>query len=424
MRVLHVSHQYHPAIGGSERYIIDLSETLAQRGHAVSVFTTQSRDYHTWRNELPASEIIQGVPVTRFPSLPRGALAWRLLQIGQQGSAYSASHLYTPHLLYGNGPISPALFAALLRQARDYDLMHINQLHYAHAWTAYIAARWRGVPIVLTPHLHVEQPQTYDAPHLWQVLRGSDANLAVTRAEQDFLAERLPGHQVVLGGNGLRLADFPPRDRASARARFGLPPDAFVLLCLGRKTEYKGLAEVLRIFALLRRQRPDLYLLAVGPETDHSQRLWQQYQGLAGVVVRGAVADDERLDALAACDALAMPSTGEAFGIVYLEAWAYAKPVIGATIQSVASLVTDGVDGLLVDPAMPNQLLTAIMTLVDNPARAAAMGQAGQAKLVRRYTTERITDIVEGLYARVLRRRRTTQVRPARVAAAPLRQKA
>jgi glycosyltransferase involved in cell wall biosynthesis len=409
MRILHVTHQYHPAIGGSERYITDLSETLAQRGHAVSVFTTQARDYHTWRNELPPRETINGVPVTRFPSLPRGGLAWRLLQIGQQGSAFSASHLYTPHLLYGNGPISPALFAALLRQVRNYDLVHINQLHYAHAWTAYIAARGRGVPIVVTPHLHVEQPQTYDAPHLWQVLRGSDAILAVTRAEQKFLAERLPGRQVVLGGNGLRLADFPPRDRANARSRFGLPPHAFVLLCLGRKTEYKGLAEVLRIFALLRRARQDLYLLAVGPETAHSQRLWEQYAGLDGLVVRGAVADDERLDALAACDALAMPSTGEAFGIVYLEAWAYAKPVIGATIQAVASLVADGVDGLLVDPTMPTQLLTAITTLVDNPARAAAMGQAGRAKLVRRYTTERIADTVEGLYARLLRRQRTTR---------------
>ncbi len=55
----------------------------------------------------------------------------------------------------------------------------------------------------------------------------------------------------------------------------------------------------------------------------------------------------------AACDVLALPSVGEAFGIVYLEAWAYRKPVIAAAIESAASLIDDGVDGFLVDTEHP-----------------------------------------------------------------------
>lgn len=408
MRVLHVTHQYHPAIGGSERYITDLSETLVRRGHQVDVFTTRSRDYHTWQNELSVFETIKGVNVHRFPSWGRGPGTWRLLGHGLRNYAHSRSPLFEPLIFFGNGPVSPQLFWAMLRRARTYDLVHINQLHYAHAWTAYVAARLRNLPIVVTPHIHVEQPQTYDVGYLWRILRGSQAVLAVTGAERAFLQRRLPQQSVIQGGNSRTLAELPPRDRGLSRQCFGLPADAFVLLFLGRKTEYKGLAQVLQAFTTLRARRSDLYLLAVGPETEHSQQVWQQVGAVEGLVVRGAVSDEERLAALAAADVLVMPSTGEAFGIVYLEAWAYGKPVIGANIQAVRSLIDDGVDGFVVDPALPSQLLGAILTLADGPRRAAEMGQQGQRKLRQRYRTERITDVVEATYAQVLRRVRTT----------------
>jgi glycosyltransferase involved in cell wall biosynthesis len=408
MRVLHVTHQYYPAIGGSERYITDLSEALARRGHDVDVFTTRSRDFHTWQNELPVFETINGVHVHRFGSWGRGPGAWRMLGHGLRSYAQSRSPLFEPLIFFGNGPVSPPLFWAILRRAHQYDLVHINQLHYAHAWTAYVAARLRKLPIVVTPHIHVEQPQTYDIGYLWRILRGSQAVLAVTGAERAFLQRRLPDQSVIQGGNSRSLAEVPPHELGLSRQRFGLPANAFVLLFLGRKTEYKGLAQVLHAFTTLRRQRSDLYLLAVGPETEYSQQVWQQVGAVEGLVVRGAVSDEERLAALAAADVLVMPSTGEAFGIVYLEAWAYSKPVIGANIQAVQSLIDDGVDGFVVDPALPSQLLGAILTLVDHPQRAAEMGQQGQRKLRQRYRTEHITDVVEATYARVLRRVRTT----------------
>lgn len=407
LRALHVTHQYAPAIGGSERYITDLSEALAQRGHTVAVFTSQACDYHTWRSQLPPFELRNGVQVHRFASWTRGPLTWRLLEWGLNRYRQSRSPLAAPAIFLGNGPVSPSLLLALWRQVRSYDLVHINQLHYAHAWTAYLAARARGMPIVLTPHIHVEQPETYDVGYLWRILWGSDVVLAVTRAEQEFLQRHLPGQTVVQGGNGLSLAAFPPRDPGECRRRLGLPVDSFVLLFLGRKTEYKGLAHLLAAFMTLRRRHPNLYLLAVGPETAYSQTLWRQYEGLDGLVVREAVDEEQRLDALAACDVLAMPSTGEAFGIVYLEAWAYSKPVIGANIQSVRSLIDDGVDGFVIDPMQPGQLLAAIQRLITDQRLAHHLGWQGNRKLHRHYTIGHIAGIVEGAYLRALRHART-----------------
>ncbi len=406
MRVLHVTHQYRPAIGGAEQYITDLSEELARRGCLVDVYTSRSVDYHTWSNKLPASETLDGVRVHRFRSLPRTRIVWRLLSYGVYHSLRSGWACFEPFVFFGNGPVCPGMLARLLRRVRQYDLVHINNLHYSHALLAYIAARLRGVPVVITPHVHAEQRETHDVGYMRRILRGSDVVLAVTSAEKQYLLDRGLNDDIVVGGNGLRLDRFPPLDQLAARARLGLPAAGYVILFFGRKTDYKGLDLCLEAFASIRQTRQDVFLLAVGPETDFSHALWPRYASLGGLFVRDKVSDEERLAALASCDVLALPSTGEAFGIVYLEAWAYRKPVIGAEIASVSSLVHHGEDGFLVEPRRVDDLLGALTYLAEHPEVGCTMGERGRAKLERRYTIEHIADIVEATYTRVLRRQR------------------
>lgn len=406
MRVLHVTHQYRPAIGGAEQYITDLSEELACRGCLVDVYTSRSLDYHTWRNELPASDVLDGVRILRFRSLPRTRIVWRLLSYGVYHSLRRGWACFEPFVFFGNGPVCPGMWAKLLRCADQYDLIHINNLHYSHALLAYSAARLSGVPVVITPHVHAEQRETHDVGYMRHILCGSDVVLAVTSAEKHYLLDRDLNEDVVVGGNGLRLDRFPPLDQSAARARLGLPEAGYVILFFGRKTDYKGLDLCLEAFVSLRQIRQDVFLLAVGPETDFSRALWPRYAALDGLFVREKVSNEERLAALASCDVLALPSTGEAFGIVYLEAWAYRKPVVGAEIASVSSLVHDGEDGFLVEPRRVEPLLEVFTYLAEHPEVGCAMGERGRAKLERRYTIERIADIVEATYTRVLRRRR------------------
>lgn len=403
MRLLHVSHQYAPAIGGAERYITDLSEELATRGHLVDVFTTRSQDYLTWANALPKWAMLNGVRVRRYRSLPRTRLAWHLLSLGIAQARRGDRPGYAPLMLLGNGPVSPGLAVGLLRQIRRYDLVHINSLHYAHAWVAYVAARRAGVPVVITPLLHIGQPETYDVGYMRRILRGCDAVFAMSEAERRLLLQRGLSRDVVVAGHGLRLERFPPLEPAAARAGLGLPADAFVVLFLGRKTEYKGLPLLLDAFAALRRRRPNALLLAVGAETDYSRRLWAKHAAQQGVIIREAVSDEERLAALAACDVLALPSTGESFGIVFLEAWAYGKPVIAAHIESATALIDDAVDGFLVNVEHPGDLSRRLVQLAAQPDVGRRMGENGRRKLHARYTVDVTADIIEGAYYRVCR---------------------
>lgn len=410
MRLLHVSHQYEPAIGGSERYITDLSEEMARRGHEVDVYTSRAVDYHTWQSVLPPHEVINGVNIRRFQALPRRGHTWRALDIGLGNYWPRRRRFYEPFIYYGNGPIMPGLFQAVLTQAQRYDLMHINQLHYAHAATAYYAAKLRNLPVVITPHLHAEQRETYDVGYLQAILRGSEVIFTDTSGEHDFLVKRgFPPMQVVTGGGSLNLALFPPQESAAARAQLGIPQDAFVVLFLGRKIHYKGLEPSLAAFMALRQSHPRAFFVAMGPETEASLKLWRGLGNMPNLLVRDHVEDAERLAALAASDVLLLPSTGEAFGIVYLEAWAYHKPVIGSPIQAVKALISDGVDGWLIEPGQVAAIAERLRWLAENPAAARAAGDAGHAKLLRRYTTTRVADLVEGAYFRAHRRHRSHQ---------------
>ncbi len=415
MRLLHVTHQYPPAVGGAERYIADLSEGLVKRGHQVDVYTSRAVDYHTWRNDLPVRETIEGVDIYRFNAWPRRRHTWRMLEIGLRNYWPKRSPWLQPLIFYGNGPVAPGLFWTILRRAHDYDLIHISQLHYAHAATAYAAAKLRGMTIVVTPHLHAEQRQTYDVDYLRAVLHGSQMILADTDGEREFLVDQgFPAIKVVTGGSGSNLDHFPPRDPATARTQLGLPADAFVVLFLGRKTPYKGLEATLQAFARLRRTHPHAYLVAMGPETAESQQLWQTQGVPEQVIVYGQVEDDARLAALTAADVLLLPSIGEAFGIVYLEAWAYGKPVIGAPIRAVSALIDEGVNGWLIAPERIEAITTRLAWLADHPAEARTIGEAGRTKLHKRYTTQRIAELVEGVYLRAIRRHHT-QRRPVTV---------
>ena len=409
MRFLHVTQRYLPAIGGAERYIADLSEELVCRGHQVDVFTTRALDFYSWKTALPPFEHLNGVNVLRFRSMQRRAWVWAVLHFGLDRYWRTRSPRYEPLVLLGGGPLAPGMFWSILTQGRSYDLIHLSCLVYSHVAYGYWAAHRLGVPVVITPLAHAEQEVTYNLGYQRWAMAGSDHVIAMTGAERDlFLSLGLDPWRVTVAGTGLRPESYEHGlkwDKTTARLRLGLPSEGFVVLFLGRKSDYKGLDLALDAYAALLPLHPELRFLAVGPETDYSRALWPRYEGLAGLHILESVSDEEKLAALQACDCLVLPSMGESFGIVFLEAWIMNKPVIGARTLSVASLIQDGHDGFLAAPGDVADLAANIARLCANPELARRMGARGREKVLSRYTVPHIAERVEGIYLRVLRRR-------------------
>ncbi len=174
---------------------------------------------------------------------------------------------------------------------------------------------------------------------------------------------------------------------------------------------YKGHDVLLRALALVRAKVPDVEWVVVGDGP-----LRGELEGLArsggvadSVRFLGSVSDEQRNRWLARADLLAMPSrlpggglAGEGFGIVYLEAGAYGKPVVAGNVAGALDAVADGESGLLVDPADPQAVAEAIATLLLDRELARRLGSAG-AERAQRFAWPVIAARVEALLLEQLR---------------------
>jgi len=182
----------------------------------------------------------------------------------------------------------------------------------------------------------------------------------------------------------LHLADAP----ANLSLPRGFPERGRVILTVGRwaaSERYKGADELIRSVSQLVTIVPDLRLVAVGAGDDLS-RLVRVAADL-NVADRVHFLEDLSCEELAACyaraEVFALPSGGEGFGLVFLEAMAFSKPVVAASCGGTTDVVEDGINGLLVPPGDARALAQALGRLLSDEPFRAGLGQRG-AEIVRR----------------------------------------
>jgi glycosyltransferase involved in cell wall biosynthesis len=170
------------------------------------------------------------------------------------------------------------------------------------------------------------------------------------------------------------------------------------LLCVGRLIPIKGHIVLLRAFAAARQQVPRLTLDVAGrgPLEPALKALAKELGVHEAVRFLGHVTPIQ--DAIEEAAVVVVPSMGEGFGMVALEAMERGRPVIAAAIGGLGELVRDGVTGLLADPGDEESLRHAIARLASDPELARRMGAAGRARAVDRFLQERCTDRTELLY--------------------------
>jgi glycosyltransferase involved in cell wall biosynthesis len=164
-----------------------------------------------------------------------------------------------------------------------------------------------------------------------------------------------------------------------------------IVLIVGRMAggeRDKGHAALIRAMPEVASQVPEALLLIVGRGADesHLRRLSEQLAVAGHVHFAGYVPDSELPAYYEACELFAMPSFGEGFGLVYLEAMYHAKPCIAGRRDAAAEVVVDGQTGLLVEPGDVEHLARALVELLTNRARAAQLGRAGRERLDQHFT--------------------------------------
>jgi glycosyltransferase involved in cell wall biosynthesis len=200
--------------------------------------------------------------------------------------------------------------------------------------------------------------------------------------------------------NGIDIPADVADSRADLRASLGLPRDRRHIICVARFHPVKDHAMLLRAFAAIAARVPDVDLLLAGDGPLRPELEAQIAQ--AGITDRvrllGVRRDVPRL--LRAADVFALTSVSEAASITLLEALAARCPVVVTDVGGNPEIVRHGVEGLLVPRGDAAATAAALADLLENPAKAEAMGDAGYRRVVERYRLETTIARYDALFAR------------------------
>ncbi len=386
MRVLHLGKFFPPFAGGMEHFMSDLLHAQSACGVTAAALVHDHQPGSRGRRPAPDDP----PPIYRAPCHGR--------------------------LLYA--PISPAFPFWLRRAIREFkpDLLHLHLPNTSAFWALALPAA-RRLPWVIHWQSDIV-PTRLDrwlgrAYHLYRPLeqRLLAASRIVIATSPPYLAAstalapwRERCHVIPLGIDPARIPVPDPAAVARAEALWG--DTSFRVLAIGRLTYYKGHEVLIRAAADL----PDSRVLIVGTGDRQAglQTLVNQFD-LGGRVVLAGFQPDADLNALlASCDVLCLPSLdrAEAFGLVLLEAMRFAKPVVVSDIPgSGAGWVTrQAGHGLLVPPGDPVKLAAALRELQADPARRAALGQAGLAALREHFGIQPVAAAITALYRGIVER--------------------
>jgi glycosyltransferase involved in cell wall biosynthesis len=223
-----------------------------------------------------------------------------------------------------------------------------------------------------------------------------------TSGAETYVARGADPDRVDVVHNGRNLDAFVDAEPAPLREEFGVPAGAPLVGMVSRLVPKKGQVDLVDAWPRVRASHPDAHLVLVG---DGAER-----EALAARAASLGVADsvhfagnrDDVPQVLAALDVFVFTSYSEGLSGALLEAMAAGKPIVATGIVENRELVTDGETATLVPTQAPDAVARAVVDLLDDPTRAAALGRAAQRDAVDRFSLERMVGNFEAFYESVL----------------------
>ncbi len=402
MRILLLNDLHDPRIGSSVRLMYQLGERLRAQGHECALVST------TTRRDEATPTVIEGLEVFRLWSdYPVRFRAWVSL----------------------DNPRVREPFARLLEQWKP-EIVHSHLVHTHLGYASLTQARASGAGVLFTAHdvmtfCHQKLTCFHGGEEHGGTLRDYRAywqkclpcqrlrwnpwrNRAIRRVlERDVHRTSAVSAELaeVLRQNGIRVdrvlhnalrvqSALPaPAEVERFRERFDLVGKQ-VLAIGGRLHEQKGVKQLLRMLALLAPRFPGLRLVVLGKREIYEREFASLARelGVAERVVGTGWLDGAELQAAyAATDVFVTPSICfDTFGMVNLEAMEHAKPVVATVFGGSPEVVEDGRTGFLANPFDLEGFAGRIAQLLQEPALARRLGEAGRLRLLEHFAIDRL----------------------------------
>ncbi len=399
MNICHIVPIYLPGIlPGCSKYIQDVSEHLSKRGHDVVVLTSNAITGRGWVDPLfgeyssKNEEMINGVRVKRLKTQwPVTSTMYILRKIAGPLLPHSIRNIVS---LLSVGPYLSNLKKEF--RMEGYEIIHVTAFPFALIWLVWKTCEALKKPFICTPLIHFEDPN-HKNPLLWKVLQDASAVIACSNYEREgMMSMGINPSKIHLIPMGINLEEWKNPDGDRFRRKYRLEGKKIILFA-GTKDYNKGAIHLLQAVEKIRQKVKDVILVSIGLPT----REWQKKRSLLhedDLLDLCYISEEEKREAFDACDLFVMPSRYDSFGIVYLEAWRCGKPVIGARVGAIPEVIEEGKDGLLAEFGEVDQLVSAIISLLNHPDLVKEMGETGRKKVIDRFNWQKNIGKIEEVF--------------------------
>ncbi|GAA5146137.1 glycogen synthase [Pseudonocardia eucalypti] len=346
---------------------------------------------------------------------------WGERRTGPDGGVLATGHTPAADLAGANPALATlGIDLSMAAAVADRDVVH------SHTWYAnmagHLAKLLYDIPHVVTTH-SLEPLRPWKEEQLgggyrvsrWAertAIEAADAIIAVSHGMRSDILNVYPAidpGRVHIVPNGIDSTLYAYTDARDAWVKHGLDPDRPTVLFVGRVTRQKGVPHLVRAAAAF---RPEAQLVLCAGEPD-THELGLEFRSLVDDLrasrdgvhwIQHMLPRDEVIQLLSGSTVFACPSVYEPQGIVNLEAMACETAVVASDVGGIPDVVRNGVTGLLVpySEAHPREFEAAfaerVNELLDNPARAREMGQAGRDRVVAEYGWNAIADHTLAVY--------------------------
>jgi len=376
-------------MGGPALHVAYLTAGLAERGYETT---------------LVAGSLARGEDSMAFVAEELGIEVQRIVELHREISVLRDA-------------VAIVRLARLMRRVRP----HILHTHTAKAGAvgrlaALLAGDARPPIVVHTFHGHVLRgyfdplrTAGFRLLERW-LARTSTALVAVSPQVRDDLVALgvAPRERFAVVRLGIELEQrvATARDgRGEHRRVLGVGPDRFAVGWIGRMTGVKRTEDVLRAFRRLRDGGVDacLFMIGDGPDRAAVERRAHELGVMRDTFFLGY--QEEVAPFYAAFDAMILPSINEGTPVSAIEALAAGRPVVATRVGGVPDVVRDGEDGFLVDPGDVDALADRLTRLAADPELRERLGASGRARVIPRYSVERLVDDIDLLYRSLLEAR-------------------
>ena len=345
MKIVQICYLYAPAVGGVEYHVKNISENLVELGHEVVVCTSDYIDWNLKERVKEKAANINDVKIVRF-----------------------------------RGMNMKGLFRFLVKSR--VDLIHVHSFPSRHYTIAWVVAHVLRIPLVVTGHYSPNDVKNWNKrifnyQYYWlrYSLKRIHKLICIINSEKIAFQEvfGIPKQRMEVIPNGIDFTEFNAvsEDDVVSFIQKNSLANKKIILSVGRLTFLKGADILVNAFAELAANNPNLVLVILGPADDLSycRRLTQliRARGIRSqVLFKGQVSErTEVLAALNACDLFVLPSRGEVFGIVLVEAMYCKKIVVASDSGGLPDVIENGRNGFLFKSEDVSELRNRIDTLLN-----------------------------------------------------------